>query len=127
MRLYPKLAPVRQSFKGVKKTVVPMQSMSLKEIIKRFIRKESLPLSQEGVYEDRYDYDLEKLAHEDLTVKEEILKEAREKTKALDKKVKKEKADKDDAMAKAAAAKKKELFEELRKEYATPPPNPQGT
>jgi len=88
MRLYPDVHVKGQSFAHVKKVVVPMQSMSLREILRRFVRKESLPVSHEGTYEDRYDYDLEKLAHEDLTVKEELLSEFRQRVKDLDLKVK---------------------------------------
>lgn len=53
-----------------KKQTVPNQSMSLQEIIKRFIRKEALPLEKEGVYEERFG-DLEKLSREDITVRRE--------------------------------------------------------
>lgn len=53
-----------------KKQTVPNQSMSLQEIIKRFTRKEALPLEKEGVFEDRFG-DLEKLSREDITVRHE--------------------------------------------------------
>lgn len=54
--------------------VVPDQSMGLKEIIKRFIRKESLPIQKQGFYEDRFG-DLEKMANEDIVVQLERAKE----------------------------------------------------
>lgn len=53
-----------------KKQTVPNQSMSLQEIIRRFTRKEALPLEKDGVYEDRFG-DLEKLSREDITVRRE--------------------------------------------------------
>lgn len=54
------------SFKKVKRVTLPNQCMSLREIIKRFVRHEALPVLQEGVYEDRFG-DLEKLAKADIT------------------------------------------------------------
>lgn len=62
-----------QSFKGVKNVVIPMQSMTLQEILRRFVKRESLPSQKEGVYEDRYDYDLEKLAKADRVEQDEVL------------------------------------------------------
>jgi len=59
LRLYPPVKVTGQSFKNVKRIVLPSQSMTLREIIKRFIRKESLPIEKDGIYEDRYE-DLEK-------------------------------------------------------------------
>jgi len=123
MRLYPVVPVKGQSFKGVKKVVVPSQSMTLQEIIKRFVRNEALPVSKEGVYEDRYDYDLEKLSKEDLTVQHEVIEEFKEKAKKLDEKAKKEDSEKKDAMKKAAAAKRAELLAELK---ATTAANSEG-
>lgn len=65
------------SFKDVKRTVVPNQSMSLREIVRRFVRRESLPLSQDGVYEERFG-DLEKLAKADITVQFERVAEIKD-------------------------------------------------
>lgn len=113
MRLYPQVTVKGKSFVGVKKHVVPMQSMSLREILRRFVRKESLPISHEGTYNDSYDYDLEKLAKEDMTVQQEVLAEVKAKAAALDKEVKKQEAEKKDAMSKARAAKKAKLMEEF--------------
>lgn len=59
-----------------KKVVIPNQSMSLKEIIKRFVRKESLPIEQQGVYYES-EYDLEKLANADMTERAEVLEKVR--------------------------------------------------
>lgn len=63
--LYPKVEVKSLSFKGVKKLTVPKQCLSLKEIVKRFVRKESLPIAHEGVYEHRFG-DLEKLSRGDM-------------------------------------------------------------
>jgi len=67
MILYPKVPRKALSFKKCKVVVVPDQSMGLREIIKRFVRKESLPVQQQGYYEDRFG-DLEKIAQEDIVV-----------------------------------------------------------
>lgn len=56
----------RQSFIGQKVEVVPNQSMSLKEILRRFVKREALPVAREGMYEDRFG-DLEKLKNADIT------------------------------------------------------------
>jgi len=120
MKLYPTVIVEGKSFVGSKKYVVPMQALSLKEILRRFVRRESLPVSHEGTYDDRHEYDLEKLAHEDLIVKEEVLNEMKEKAQVLKARLDKEESEKKDAMKKAAAAKRKELFDELKREYQTP-------
>lgn len=70
LRLYPPVKVVGQDFTGVKSVTVPHQSMTLKEIIKRFIRKESLPLEKQGFYSEKYG-DLEKMQYEDITVQME--------------------------------------------------------
>lgn len=126
--LYPIVPRKGQSFKGVKVTVVPNQSMTLQQIVKRFIKKESLPLSKEGFYEDRYDYDLEKIQKEDLVEKDEIMAQVKADVKAKDEKHKKAVAEEQDAMKRAAAAKKAELYEEFKKQQDpknVPPKPPQ--
>lgn len=112
--LYPKIVVKGQSFKGVKVTVVPNQSMSLQQILKRFIKKESLPLSKEGFYEDRYDYDLEKVQTEDLVVKDEIMADVKADVKAKEARHKQAISNEKDAMKRAQAAKRAELLEELK-------------
>lgn len=82
---YPVVPVKGQSFKKVKEVTLPDQSMSLREILKRFIRKESLPVNQQGIYEDRAG-DLEKLGNQDIFDQMEIANEiknniAREKSK----------------------------------------------
>lgn len=68
LRLYPSVKVTGQSFKKVVRRVMPNQSMSLREIVARFTKRESLPLSHEGFYEERFG-DLEKHLHEDITEK----------------------------------------------------------
>lgn len=70
MHLYRPVVVKGQSFEGVKKHVIPSQSMTLREIIKRFLRKESLPIEKEGFYEERFG-DLEKISKEDVVVQHE--------------------------------------------------------
>lgn len=50
-----------QSFVGVKRVVIPNQSMTLHEILERFTRKEALPVMREGYYETRFG-DIEKMS-----------------------------------------------------------------
>ena len=63
--LYPPVRKVGTSFIGVKRQTVPKQSLSLREILRRFVRREPLPVSKEGVYEERFG-DLEKMAQMDI-------------------------------------------------------------
>lgn len=74
MRLYPKVIVIGQSFDGVKNNVIPSQSMGLKEIIRRFVRRESLPMEKDGIYEENMG-DLEKLAKQDLVIQHERIEE----------------------------------------------------
>lgn len=87
IRLYPNVKVTGQSFRGVKRTVVPNQSMSLREILQRFVRRESLPIVHEGQYESRFG-DLEKLNNEDITVKHERAQELKESISAFNKRQK---------------------------------------
>lgn len=127
MRCYPKVIVKGQSFYGVKKKVVPNQSMTLKDIIKRFIKHESLPVIKEGFFaETDGDVDLEKFVHEDPTVKHDILQQQKERVKGH-----KAKADDEhkSAMQKAREAKKaeqEELYQRLKREGTGDPhpPNP---
>jgi len=68
MRLYPEVIDLAQDFSKEKIQTVPNQSLTLREIIKRFMRKEPLPVQQEGLYIETLG-DLEKLARQDLTVR----------------------------------------------------------
>lgn len=63
--LYPPVTVKAQSFAHVKKLVIPNQSMSLKEILHRFIKREALPVARQGVYEERFG-DLEKMSKMDI-------------------------------------------------------------
>lgn len=74
IRLYRPVKVARQSFAGVKKCVVPNQSMSLKEILQRFVRREALPVARQGIYEERFG-DLEKLSKADITEQLERVEE----------------------------------------------------
>lgn len=66
IELYPKREQVFYSFTHCKRETVPGQALSLREIVRRFIRRESLPVGvNDGVYEERFG-DLEKFAREDM-------------------------------------------------------------
>lgn len=88
VKLYGTARPiVGQSYHGVKRQVVPNQSMSLKEIVRRFVRRESLPLSREGLYESRFG-DLEKLSKADIVIQMERVKELQEQIAGFNKREK---------------------------------------
>lgn len=91
--------------------VVPDQSMSLEEILTRFVRGESLPVGKEVNHGDESDnplnVDLEKLANSDLVDKEEFI----DKLKDLQEKYNAQEAKK----AQAEAERKRKEFEELDK------------
>lgn len=53
------------------KLVVPNQALSLREILERFTRNETLAIGREGNYHESDD-DLEKVAHMDLVDREEF-------------------------------------------------------
>lgn len=91
--------------------MIPNQSMTLREIIKRFVRKESLPISKEGHYEDRYG-DLEKMSKQDITTQMEMAEVLKEK---IDKGRKASEARK---KADQEAAQEKALEEKLAKKLA---------
>lgn len=66
MRLYPTVVVPGQDFSKSPKVVVPMQCMTLREIIKRFLRKETLAVGHDGVYSEDHG-DVEKLARRDIS------------------------------------------------------------
>lgn len=80
VRMFAEVKVPGQSFKGVKRVVVPNQSMSLREIVQRFIKKESLPLNKEGFYSEDHG-DIEKINAEDFTEKVERINELKERVK----------------------------------------------
>lgn len=65
LHLYPTRKLPGKDFSKEKLQVVPNQSLTLKDIIQRFIRKESLPIGREGIYNEQLG-DLEKIAREDI-------------------------------------------------------------
>lgn len=87
--LYPKVIVKPQDFSKVKKLTVPNQSMGLKEILQRFIRRESLPVAKDGYYHTGLG-DLEKLSKEDMTVQYERVHDLREKIKSANARMKKQ-------------------------------------
>lgn len=106
IRCYPPV-PVRgQDFSNVKKVTVPKQSLSLREILKRYVRREPLPGVQDGTYDERFG-DIEKLAKADIVVQMEKIDEL----KATIKRVRKKEADRIEAARLAALP-------------PTPPPTP---
>lgn len=56
-----------------KKIVVPNQAMSLEEILRRFVRDESLPIGKDSQYYEDGDEDLEKIPHMDLVDQSEYM------------------------------------------------------
>lgn len=104
--LYPDVKVYSKSYKGVKKVTVPSQSMSLHEILRRFTRKEALPIEKDGVYETRFG-DLEKLGREDMTVQHEKVEEIKIAVDKHNKREREKKAqvEKEEEEKRAAAAK----------------------
>jgi len=100
IRLYPPVRKIGQSFKGVKRCTVPNQSLSLKEIVKRFIRREQLPVAKNGVYEERFG-DLEKISKMDIYDQMEVVKDLDSKIKAF---IERDKERSDKAKADALAS-----------------------
>lgn len=99
MALYSRRTPPKSySFKGEKVVTVPNQSMTLREIIRRFTRKEPLAIEKQGFYETRFG-DIDALQRMDITEKIEAI----------------------DAIRKYAA-RAKELL--IGKDKPTPPPVP---
>lgn len=62
------------SFEGVEELTVPNQSMTLQEILQRFVRKEKLPVGKEVSFSES-NYDLEKLSSMDLVERDEFIAE----------------------------------------------------
>lgn len=81
----------------MKVKTVPSQSLSLREIIRRFVRHESLPVHKDGVYEDRMG-DLEKLSNADITEQLERAEDIKSKIAKADARMKaKDVADRESA------------------------------
>lgn len=80
--------------------------MSLREMLRRFVRREPLPVEKEGVYIET-EYDLEKIPHMDRTEQEEIHAEMKAKADKAKSKVEKKKKDEVDAAIAAEVAKQK--------------------
>lgn len=91
-----------------KRVTVPNQCMSLEEMLRRFVRREALPVEKQGVYVES-EYDLEKLAKEDRVHQEEVLAEMKRDTESKKKKVEEAKAKK--------AAEKKEAEDKAKADY----------
>lgn len=87
-------APSVGSRTGSKKLVVPNQTMSLEEILKRFTRGESLEIGKDGTFDDEGDDDLEKVANMDLVDKAEFVDKLKQTQKDFEKQ-EKEKAHKE--------------------------------
>lgn len=97
LALYPNARKVeREDFKGQKINTIPSQSMTLKEIIRRFIRRESLPIERQGVYHEGLG-DLEKMSKEDIHDQMERVESLKGKIKRASDKKKKDEEEKSKA------------------------------
>jgi len=106
--------------------VVPDQSLSLKEILTRFVRHEQLPVGHAGVYgsegsidpesDNEFNIDIEKAKHWDLTEKDEFKGRLKERIQQHDA-AEKEKAEKRAKLEreKAEEARQKQIRIEARK------------
>lgn len=98
-----------QSFVGVKKVTVPGQSLSLREILRRYVRRENLPVGvSEGVYESRFG-DLEKISKMDLVDQAAHIQDLKDAIAAFNARQKKEAEE-------AAVKKEQELKEAIKAE-----------
>jgi len=84
LRLYPSRKEKGTSFKGVEIITIPSQSLTLRDIIKRFIRKESLPIQREGFYSEDLG-DIEKMERLDMTERHEMAADLKQKLNRLEK------------------------------------------
>lgn len=90
-----------------KKITLPDQSMSLEEILRRFVRNEPLPVGHDVEFHESED-DLEKVAHMDLVDQTEFLEKQKETQRVYDRQERKRQADRrkqfeDEERAKIAA------------------------
>lgn len=85
IQCYPKVNVAVKLFEGryAKRMTVPSQSLSLREILRRFVRREALPTSQDGVYEDRFG-DLEKMTRLDIVEQMEQVEKWKSQIKAFE-------------------------------------------
>lgn len=104
MRVLHKTHPRKRIMSTGKKLVVPNATMSLHEMLRRFVRREQLPVEKAGSYFES-DYDLEKVSKMDRVDQEEILSEMKQKTATAKKKaqteyqrLEKERKDKEDLL-----------------------------
>lgn len=102
-----------------KRLTLPNQCMSLQEMFRRFIRRESLPVEKRGVYIEG-EHDLEKLAQLDRVEQDEILDQLK-----ADAEAKKQKAIKEDQRISAEKKALKEAQEKAQQQAAQP--QPQGS
>lgn len=90
--LYPKVVVKAQDFKKSTVHTVPNQSMSLREILTRFTRREPLPVEKEGYYETRFG-DIEKLKNLDPVEQQEESEKLKDLVKKGGARIKKEQQD----------------------------------
>jgi len=111
-----------QSFKGDKRHTVPSQSLSLREILRRYVRRQPLPTSNDVQYDTRFG-DIEKMAKLDITEQKEIAKDLRAKIKAFEEGVEKQKAAHAASLASTATP---EAGSEAYSNSPTPTKNPKN-
>lgn len=114
---------VPQSFEGVKRVTVPGQSMSLREIVRRYVRREAMPVGvTEGVYETRFG-DLEKISKMDLVEQHEHIQSLKDAIKAFEVRSEKEENERKASEEKELFAKAKaEAIKEMQKTFADAAP-----
>lgn len=113
------------SFKDCKVLTVPNDALTIRQIIARFVRNQSLPVQKEGVYMDVGE-DIEKIRKADFTEREEFLARHGEKVKSMKKKLdEKEAFDKKAAEEKAEAA-RQAIVEEVRAKGSPAPKEKDG-
>lgn len=94
LRLYPPVKVIGQDFSKCKVLTVPGQSLTLREILARFVRRESLPVSKDGFYSEDLG-DIEKMAKEDISVNQERIRALKSALKKAEKKAEAERREAD--------------------------------
>jgi len=83
LQLYPTVKVVGQSFSGEKLVTVPDQSLSIRQILVRYVRRQVLPVSREdGIYVEGLG-DLEKISREDMVDRDARIASVRAKVAAV--------------------------------------------
>jgi len=106
-----------QNKKG--KLTVPDSSMSLKEILNRFVRNEAVPVGRNVTWHESDD-DLDKIAHADLTEQAEFVEKQKETQRKYDREQKEATRKRREALKEEERAKMRAELEKEKKTETAP-------